>query len=129
MPATRYTGALADEIIARLSEGETLRGICREKRMPCYRAVADWRRKYPEFDQRYQQAMLDGCHALLDETKEIADNTDEDPASRKVRVWTRLELVKRKRPDVFGDKVTHQHGGSVSVSLADVLAKLSPSDD
>lgn len=132
MPASIYTPELAAEIIERLSSGETLSSMCREAHMPSYRTVGDWRHALPEFDKQYQQAMLDGCHVLLEETLSIADDrsqdykTDEDGKQvfdsehvqrSKLRIWTRHELIKRKRPDIFSDKVNVNHGGNVGFSL------------
>ena len=47
-----------------------------------------------------------GCYALLDEGIDIVDDTSEEAASRRVRVDYREKLVKRKRPDVFSEKLT-----------------------
>lgn len=121
---------IADEILRRLAEGETLRGICREDGFPSYRTIGNWRKKDEAFDAEYQEAMLTGCHVLLDETLAIADDTANDyvegpngPAYNpeavqrsKLRIWTRHELVKRKRPDVFSDKVAMQHSGAIATT-------------
>jgi transposase-like protein len=120
-PST-FTQALADDICQRLGEGETLTAICREEGMPARRTVSDWRRLHPEFAQAYDEAMLQGCHALLDETLAIADDSSRDYTAgkdgaevldsehvqrSKLRIWARHELIKRKRPDMFSDKLLH----------------------
>lgn len=116
----------AAEILRRLSEGETLRSICREDGMPAKSTVYNWRKADPQgFGAAYDEAMLQGCHALLDETLEIADDSARDFKSgedgeifdsehvqrSKLRIWARHELIKRKRPDVFSDKQQHEHSG------------------
>lgn len=148
-----FTQDVADEICRRLADGETLTSICRDEGMPTRRTVTTWRHRNEEFATAYDEAVLAGCHALLDETLEIADNSpivelksqvstliealgdeaEEDVAKkieaieglerrfndlvqeRKLRVWTRHELIKKKRPDVFSDKVAMQHSGAVEV--------------
>lgn len=89
------------------------------------RTINDWRKSNKAFDDRYRDAMLEGCHSLLDETISIADDLNEDAASRKVRCWARHELVKRKRPDVFSDKVDLNHGGQPGNPIAMLIAEVS----
>ena len=47
--------------------------------------------------------------SILDECLEIADNQEEHPDSRKVRVWTRLQVIAKWNPERFGDKVRVTH--------------------
>ena len=99
---------LQPEIVGRLAKGETLSQILQDDHMPNSRqTVADWRDDAPAFASAYAAAMVEGCHELLDGTLDIADNLAEDPQSRKLRIWARHELVKRKAPQVFGDRIQH----------------------
>jgi transposase-like protein len=102
---TAYTDEIAEQIIDRLWDGVPLTEICRDLELKP-RTVRDWTQTHPEFGAQYKDAMVGGAHALVDETKEIVDNTDEKPESRKVRAWQRFEMAKRKAPHVFGDRVT-----------------------
>lgn len=113
---TTYTDAIGEEIIAHLSEGGTLTGWCRQSGVG-RRTVGDWRANNADFAARYEQAMLEGCHALLDESLTIADNISEDATSRKVRIWARHELMARKRPDEFG-KTRMEHTGKDGAPIA-----------
>jgi hypothetical protein len=135
MTASTYTPEIAAEILRRLSEGETLVAICREDGMPGRSTVHDWRKADPAgFGVAYDAAVELGCHALLDETLEIADDasgdyrTDKDGnpvldsehvQRSKLRIWTRHELIKRKRPDLFSEKVQLEHGGKLQVQQLD----------
>lgn len=110
----QYDEDIARQICERLAAGETYAAISRDEGMPKRQTVTRWRAANSEFAAAYEEAMLEGCHALLDETLAIADDTEEDSSSRKVRIWTRHELIKRKRPDVFSDKVNMQHSGDAS---------------
>lgn len=130
-PST-YTDALATEVCEWLANGGTLAAYCRQEGKPAHRTVHEWRKAHKDFGDAYDEAMLQGCHALLDETLEIADDGtsdfvpgksgpvfDSEHVQRsKLRVWARHELVKRKRPDVFSDRVQMQHSGSIQ-SLSD----------
>lgn len=132
MPSA-YTDKLGDEICEWLSEGGTLAGYCKQKGKPAHSTVHKWRKLNEEFRDRYDEAMLQGCHALLDETLAIADASEldyvpgkdgpqfdsEHVQRSKLRIYARHELVKRKRPDVFSDKVQHtgDGGGPVEQSI------------
>lgn len=77
----QYTHELAEEICQRLAEGETLGSICSDlsHNDPQYPGiqphhVRKWTREYIDFQAMYQQAMVDGAEALLDQMHEIAEN-------------------------------------------------------
>lgn len=113
---TAYTDELAEQIIDRLWEGETLTAICRDIGVKP-RTVRDWTKHHEDFGIAYDEAMVGGAHALIDSTVEISDGLEEDPASRKVRIYAREQYAKRKAPKVFGDKVALEHGGRVDSNL------------
>lgn len=77
----QYTHELAEEVCQRLAEGETLAGICRELSLndPQYpgiqpHTIRKWAREYIDFREMYDQAMVDGAEAMLDQMHEIAEN-------------------------------------------------------
>lgn len=128
-----FDEALARTICERLATGETFSSISKDEGMPSRDTIRSWKESHPEFKQAWDDALLDGCHALLDETQEIADDGRNDWMERfdkdgkslgwvlngehvqrsKLRIWTRHELIKRKRPDVFSDKVQLAHSGEI----------------
>lgn len=125
MTHSGYTEALAEEICEWLADGGTLRAYCRQAGKPSKTTVYAWLAANDEFKKSYDMAMLQGCHALLDETIEIADDTSQDYIEgkdgpifnaehvqrSKLRIHARHELIKRKRPDVFSDKRQLEHSG------------------
>lgn len=113
---SKYSKELADEIVERISEGETLSEICREKYMPNRSTVYDWMNENEEFSQRIARAREEGYEVLLDECKEIADapnrvNTITGASDaveiqhRKLQIETRLKLLAKWNPKKYGDKV------------------------
>lgn len=84
MPADaplQYTHELAEEICQRLAEGETLGSICADLRLNDPQCpgiephkIRKWTREYENFRTMYQQAMVDGAEAMLDQMHEIAEN-------------------------------------------------------
>jgi len=103
---TTYSDELAELIIDTLWSGKTMAQLERDDPRIRRRTVCDWKRDNPEFGRRYAEAMVGGAYALVDETRDIVDNTSEPADSRKLRAWQRFEEAKRKAPQIFGDRVT-----------------------
>ena len=59
----RFSEAIATVICERISEGETLMGVCRDTDLPCRATVQDWARRRPGFRERLAQAFRAGRHA------------------------------------------------------------------
>jgi len=129
---TSYSLKVANEICARLAEGEPLRVICRDDHMPAWRTVYDWRSADPEFAARIAHARDVGFDAIAEEALEIADTpvegvrrevgTDgvkavhEDMLGhRKLQVETRLKLLAKWSPSRYGDKQQIEHSGHLEL--------------
>ena len=107
---------LADIIIEDLTAGKPLRQICREQGVG-KSAVYDWLDDDAELLGRFARARERGGHEIADECLEIADEREEDPASRRVRIETRLKLLAKWDPKRYGDRLqaelTGANGGPV----------------
>jgi hypothetical protein len=107
---------LADLIIEQLTSGKPLRQICREQGIG-KSAVYDWLDDDEELLGRFARARERGGHEIADECIEIADDKAEDPASRRVRVETRLKLLAKWNPKMYGERtqtaITGADGGPV----------------
>lgn len=107
---------LADIIIEELTAGKPLRQICREQGVG-KSAVYDWLDDDAELLGRFARARERGGHEIADECLEIADDREEDPASRRVRVETRLKLLAKWNPKMYGDTsklaLTGADGGAI----------------
>ncbi len=113
---------VVEAICLRLEDGETLRAICREDGMPSYGAVYDWIEKDPEIASRFERARARGADAIAEQAMAIADDRSDDPASRRVRVETRLKLLAKWHPKRYGDKL--ELGGSKDSPLTVEIVKL-----
>lgn len=126
---TTYSQAIADEIISRTAEGETLAAICRSPGMPKTSAVLSWADAIPSWGQAYARARIMGFDQMANEIISIADDLQEDPNSRRIRVDARKWALAKLRPDKYGDRVAVEH--SLGESVADTLrrrrAQLAPS--
>jgi len=117
---SKFTDAIATEICERLSKGEPLAAICRDKRMPDPSTVFDWRERDDSFSQAIARAREAGFDAIAQECLTIADSTEHDdeftesggvkPNSEwisrsRLRVDTRLKLLAKWDPKRYGDKI------------------------
>ena len=116
---TKYDESIASEICVRLANGEALRQICMEDKMPAQSTVYLWLTRFPVFSEMYARAREDQADTLADEIQAIADEmpmetTDKDGNTRFDSAyinWMRLRVDARKwvaaklKPRKYGDKV------------------------
>jgi hypothetical protein len=114
-----YTHEIAEAILERLSKGEPLAQICRDEGMPAARTVQDWCDVNPEFAAGYARARADGYDVIAADCLKIADDKSGDEidteqgvkfnsefaARSKIRIETRLRLLKCWDPSRYGDRV------------------------
>ena len=106
MPDNRYTPALADAICKRISEGESLRAICRDPDMPSEGTVRGWAREDRDgFGARYRLARELQLDHWADLIIDIADEPDRDPRDRQVRIEARKWVMSKLGPRRYGDRL------------------------
>jgi hypothetical protein len=120
-----FSDDLANEICERVSAGELLIDICAEPHMPTIRQCNKWLRDQPEFQQLYNQAIIDRLSIFEEQVIQIADDMDRDykeiPAKggatkrvldaevisrAKLRVDVRFKHLKAGKPSKWGDTST-----------------------
>lgn len=142
-----FSQALADEIAERIADGETLKSICSEERMPNRSTVFRWEAQDRAFCDLLARAREAGAHAIIDEGREIADDGTNDWMERRGRDdqplgWivngeavarSRLRLDQRWKeaeallPRVYGKKLNVEHSGSITLvdmSDEDLIAEM-----
>lgn len=123
-----------DEICRRLSEGETLRAICRDEGMPSWQRIYEWVASDESFAGRIARARELGADAIAEETLDILDeppertNTEHGDkvdsgyvAWQKNRAEQRLKLLAKWFPKKYGDK--QEIDLNVNSALAERLAR------
>ena len=74
-----YTEDKAHEILTRLSNGESLRQICKDKHLPSFATVFNWKDAHPDFLDKYTRATASRATYYAEEAFHIADRlTDDD---------------------------------------------------
>lgn len=113
-----YTQEIASEICDRIADGESLRAICRDEKMPSKASVFLWLTKHKEFSDQYARAREEQAESLADEIVQIADDglndtyvdengnkrTDQDVIARsRLRVEARKWVASKLKPKKYGD--------------------------
>jgi len=133
---TIYTQELADEICRRLSDGQSLREICRDKDMPDESTVRAW----AVFDRdgfypQYAKAREAQLERWADEIVEIADNGSNDWMARqgvqvansdhinrsRLRIDTRKWLMSKLAPKKYGDKLAIGGDGGEAIKVQTIV--------
>ncbi len=100
------------DICIKLSEGNSLRKICRD--MGVSESTARYNiSKNEEYFAQSARARELGCDALADECLEIADSTEIDAADKRIRIDTRIRLI-GKWSQRYGDKLTVDNNKTVT---------------
>lgn len=133
-----YSDDLVTAICQRIAEGESLRAICRDEKMPACSTVFRWLAERTEFQEQYARATSARADMFAEEIIEISDDGSNDYMERKnsdgssyevvntevinrsrLRVDTRKWLMSKMAPKKYGDKITAEHSGAVTVKIAD----------
>ena len=118
-----YSPDLAQDILDRLSNGETLASICRTDDYPAYRTISDWKGKHPQFSADFARAREDGEDVIAENirltARGVAGYSSNDVQRDKLIVETDLKLLAKWNPKKYGDKI--EHSGNIGVDLAAVL--------
>jgi terminase small subunit-like protein len=89
-----------------MTDGESLRAICRTPGFPSEGTVRGWAvRDHDGFGQRYRAARSLLVEFWADQILDIADEPDLDPRDRQIRVHTRQWLMSKLSPRRFGNKL------------------------
>ncbi|HET6724787.1 MAG TPA: ubiquitin carboxyl-hydrolase [Gammaproteobacteria bacterium] len=104
-PRSTYSEATAKRICAALAKGTPLAQICRAKGMPHTTTVLRWQGENEDFAQRYTRARDDGFDQIAADCLDIADSEGADVQRDKLRVDTRLRLLRAWDPKRYGDKL------------------------
>lgn len=136
---TTYNEDIANKICERISEGESLRSICREEDMPAKATVFTWLNKHKEFSDQYTRAKEEQAEVLADDIVNISDEVGQpliiegsavlidgkpvmivDAAAvnhARLRVDARKWVASKLKPKKYGDKIEvgGPNGGAIPV--------------
>jgi len=131
-----FTTKTADIICQRISDGQSLREICRNDDMPDKATVMRWlgNEKQSAFRDQYARARDAQVDHFAEEILEISDDGSNDWMERKLpngeatevinhehiarsklRVDARKWLMSKMAPKKYGDKLDLEHSGAVEI--------------
>ncbi len=113
-----YSDELAAEICQRIAEGETLVAICKDKLMPCYRTVLNWRAKKEDFFRLYVLARVDSADRMGDRIVELVDQVQSgelDAHAGRACIDGLKWLMAKLHPERYGDRIATIHSGSIEL--------------
>jgi hypothetical protein len=126
MPASRKTPEVMDEIVKRISEGESMRSVCRDKRMPSIDAVINWQRDDPDFAYRCARARELQAEVMDEKILSVAErveNGEMDPHAARVVLSAYQWRAAKLAPKKYGEKIetTHQVGESITKIVREIV--------
>jgi len=134
---TKYNAKLSETICTRIMEGQGVREIGRDDKMPDASTIFVWLAKHQEFQEQYTRAKMIQADAFEEELFEIADDSANDYMERKnadgstyevvdsehinrsrLRIETRKWVMSKLKPQKYGDRVQQDVNltGSVTVN-------------
>jgi hypothetical protein len=127
MTRSNYSREISEIICDRMSNGESLRSICRDPDMTISEGgVRGWAvRNVDGFGDRYRAARLLLMDYWADEIVDIADDSELDPRDRQIRTSVR-QWIMSKVSRHYGDKV--QIGGDPESPLQIMHREISLED-
>lgn len=110
MPVMIFSTEIADKILERLANGESLRAICRDKGMPAPSTVCTWVKENKEFAEQYAHARELQSDILFDEIEEIAreavaNGEAADTNARRLLIDAHKWRLSKMLPKKYGDKL------------------------
>ena len=141
--STKFSQEVFDEICLRIAEGESLRKICKDEKMPNITTVWHWLNNNEALDKQYARAREEQAETLVDEIIDISDYKKDDTyldedgkeiinqeviARSRLRVDARKWVASKLKPKRFGDYTKVQaeikDTSSTSSWLGEVLSEI-----
>lgn len=115
---------LSPELFARIcdmiSEGKSLRSICKMSGMPNKSTFFEWLKRDEKLAAQYAEAQQARAEHYFDEIIDIADSKS-DPQKTRVQIDARKWVLARMNPKKYGDKFTQEltgpDGGQLVVKI------------
>lgn len=141
--SVKFSQEIFDEICVRIAEGESLRKICKDDKMPSLVSVWRWLNENETLSKQYTRAREEQAETFVDEILDIADDNKDDTsldengkliinqeviARSRLRVDSRKWIASKLKPKRFGDYTKIQaevkDTSSTSSWLGEVLSEI-----
>ena len=123
---TIYSQELSDIICELISDGASMRSVCRRDDMPAMATIFRWLREKDDFKEQYAIATEERAEAFVEDMVDIADNATNDWMKNngedaegyrlngesiqrsRLRVDTRKWAASKMKPKKYGDKIQQE---------------------
>src|SRR5215831_6506065 len=102
MTRTRFTPDIWATVLDRVSNGESMRQVCRTEGFPPEATVRNWIRSDQELATQYAQARMLQIESWADEVRDEAFRDDLEPNDKRVRVDALKWLLSKLKPERYG---------------------------
>jgi hypothetical protein len=113
-----YSEAVAQKILKRLADGESVRKICADDDMPCRDTFNEWCKTNPEFSDHSARAMEDAADVYEDQRKEITQELINSGLSGEDLPRGKVEALKAAAQELARSAANHapkRYGNKVSI--------------
>jgi len=104
-------------ICDKLTEGVSLRKLCKSKDFPNASTVYVWLDRFPSFAEQYARAREAATEDMLEDILEIADDPTIEVQDKRVRIDTRKWAMGKLKPKKYGEKQTVDVGNKDGEAL------------
>lgn len=104
-----YSEALAENILSRISRGESIVQICSDDKMPNADSVYNWISEKQDFSERYARAREVQAEYMDNLILEAAAKAKEDPQAARVQIDAYKWRASKLAPKKYGDAMLHKH--------------------
>jgi hypothetical protein len=108
---TIYSDKIADAILERLAQGDSLVQICEDKQMPGLRTVMRWAAESDGFGTEYARAREAQAEVMDHKILSAADKAKEDPQAARVQIEAYKWRAAKLAPKRYGEKIDVTSGG------------------
>ena len=113
---SKYSNKIADEILDRLTNGESLVKICKLKSMPNPSTVYRWIEQKESFRNKYARAREEQADTLADEIIKLSDDaTAKNYNAKRLQVDARKWVASKLKPKKYGDRLDMNHEGKYEI--------------
>jgi len=104
-----YSEELAEDILERLGNGESMVQICASEDMPGLRTVMRWANENEDFGTGYARAREAQAEVMDDKILQAAKTATDDPQAARVQIEAYKWRAAKLAPKKYGDAMLHKH--------------------
>lgn len=117
-----YTPEIAEVVLSRLAEGESLRAICADAHMPGRETVRRWLEVDETFRGQYAHARENQAHSIAEVAMDDAVASADPRLAFDARRWFAAKVA----PKVYGEKLQHTGDGGGAIEVRVTIADAGP---